>query len=99
MGTCHSVALSLQKDRGMATRSFDVVILGCGNAGMGVTVATQPARGARRSSDGPAPEVPSKPPVCSLLIRPHQARISRYVGGQKRGKAADGGLCQALVDA
>jgi hypothetical protein len=44
-------------------------------------------------------EVPSKPPACSLLIRRHQARISRYVGGQYRGKAADGGHCQALVEA
>src|SRR5258705_12573459 len=34
----------MRKDRGMAARSFDVVILRGGNAGMGVTVATREAR-------------------------------------------------------
>src|SRR6266853_1088625 len=33
----------MRKDRGMAARSFDVVILGGGNAGMGATVATREA--------------------------------------------------------
>jgi glutathione reductase (NADPH) len=35
--------LAFGEDRGMAARSFDVVILGGGNAGMGVTVATREA--------------------------------------------------------
>src|ERR1700746_838249 len=33
----------LREDQAMPTRSFDVVILGGGNAGMGVTVATREA--------------------------------------------------------
>src|SRR6516225_11153009 len=35
---------AFRKDQAMPTRSFDVVILGGGNAGMGVTVATREAR-------------------------------------------------------
>src|SRR5215831_5845166 len=42
-GTCHSVGSACEEDRGMASRSLDVVILGGGNAGMGVTVATREA--------------------------------------------------------
>ena len=35
------------------------------------------------------PEMPLQPFVCPLLIRPHQARVARHVGGEDRGKAAD----------
>jgi glutathione reductase (NADPH) len=34
---------SFREDKAMPTRSFDVVILGSGNAGIGVTVATRKA--------------------------------------------------------
>jgi hypothetical protein len=32
-----------------------------------------------------------EPPVSALLIRTHQARISRHVGGEDCGEAADRG--------
>ena len=37
------------------------------------------------------PEVRFEPLVGPLLIRPHQARIPRHVGGEDRGEAADRG--------
>src|SRR5205807_9487721 len=43
VAVCHSLAVNFGGDRGMPTRRFDVVILGGGNAGMGVTVATREA--------------------------------------------------------
>jgi hypothetical protein len=36
-------------------------------------------------------EVPSEPPVGSLLISAHQARVAGHVGGEDRGEAADRG--------
>jgi hypothetical protein len=36
------------------------------------------------------PEVCLQPLVRPLLIRPHQARVSRHVGGADRGEATDG---------
>jgi hypothetical protein len=37
------------------------------------------------------PEMRSEPRVRPFLIRSHQARVSRHVGGEDRGEAADGG--------
>ena len=37
------------------------------------------------------PEVGPEPFVRSLLIRAHQARVPRHVGGEDRGQAADRG--------
>jgi hypothetical protein len=37
------------------------------------------------------PEMGFQPFVRPLLIRPHQARIPRNVGGEDRGEAADRG--------
>ena len=38
-------------------------------------------------------EMPLEPFVRALLIRPHQTRVPRHVGGEDRGKAAGGGHC------
>ena len=37
------------------------------------------------------PEMPLEPFVRPLLIRPHQARVARHVGGEDRSEAADRG--------
>jgi hypothetical protein len=52
LGTCHSVALSLKRGSKHGRTQLDVVILGGGSAGMGVTVAAGKWQAARFRAGG-----------------------------------------------